>query len=81
MGWNSISIEEMRQCFADTKNTSLCRKNTKARLHVCLASWDELDEISQAYSQITQGDMDFKEYDSAIIERAPSILKEANKGK
>jgi hypothetical protein len=79
MGWNSINIEEMRQCFADTKDTNLCRKNSKARLHVCLASWDELDEISQAYSQITQGNMDFKEYDCAIIERAPLILKEAEK--
>jgi hypothetical protein len=79
MGWDSISIEEMLQCFAETKDMSLCRKNSKARLHVCIASWDELDQISRAYSQITHSDVDFKEYDCAIIERAPLILKEAEK--
>jgi len=77
MGWNSISIEGMRQCFADTKDMNLCRKNPKARLHVCFASWDELDEISEACGQITQEKVDFKKYDRDIIENIPLFLKKA----
>ena len=77
MGWSSISVEGMRKCFADTKDMDLCRKNPMKRLHVCLAQWDKLDEISQAYSEITQKEEDFKEYDREIIENIPLFLKKA----
>jgi hypothetical protein len=52
MGWNSIGIEEMRQRFNSTSS-----KEPTARLHVCLVSWDKLDEISEAYKE------NFKSYD------------------
>ena len=66
MGWKPVSIEEMRQRF----NTTSTRVPT-ARLHVCLVSWDKLDEISEAYKE------DFKKYDQEIIENIPLFLKAA----
>lgn len=68
MGWQPISIEEMRQRFDGTST-----RESTARLHVCLVSWDKLDEIGEAYKE------DFKKYDREIIEKIPSILSEAQK--
>jgi len=80
MGWAPSSIEEMHQCFINIKNVSLCRKNPITKRHLCLAPWDKLDEISEAYGQITQKKEDFKEYDHGIVRRIPKYLKAA-KGK
>jgi len=65
-GWQSISIEEMRQRFGGTST-----KEPTARLHVCLVSWDDLEELSEAYKE------NFKKYDSKIIENIPLFLKAA----
>ena len=74
MGWYPRSIEEMRRCFADTKDLELCRKNFTTKQHVCLTTWDGLDEVSTAYSQMAQEEFDFKEYDRSIIRSIPAYL-------
>lgn len=79
MGWRPISIEEMRRCYDETKNKKICRKNPKTRSHVCLATWDELGEISKAYGQITGNTEDFQKADYDIIENVPSFLEKAKK--
>jgi hypothetical protein len=91
MGYSPISIDEMRQRF-DTyrgeKNSrdhlDFCRRDTKARLHVCLASWDELDAINEAYRELAQiaGDnkeqkRNFKNNDRDIIKFIPKFLQAA----
>ena len=80
MGWSSISIKEMQNCFNDTKDVYLCRKNPKLRLHICIASWGKLDKISKAYSQISQEKVDFKKSDRDIIKNIPKFLETAKGG-
>lgn len=79
MGWRPIGIEEMRKLYDETKDKGKCRKNKETRSHICLAPWDELDEISKAYSLITGSKKDFQKSDYDIIENVPSFLKKARK--
>lgn len=79
MGWRATSIEDMRKCYEETKNKKICRKNPQTRSHICLATWDELDEISKAYSQITGTPENFQQADYDIIENVPSFLEQAKK--
>jgi hypothetical protein len=88
MGFSPIAIEEMRQRFEKypgEKNTrehlDFCRRDSKARLQVCLARWDELDKISEAYRELErragqEPKRDFKKNDREIIENIPKFLKE-----
>jgi len=69
MGWKPVSIEEIRQRFKTTST-----RVPTARLHVCLVSWDKLEEISEAYKE------NFKGYDREIIENIPLFLKAAKGG-
>jgi hypothetical protein len=94
MGFRPISIEEMRQRFEKyegEKNTrahlDFCRRDSKDRLQVCLVTWDELDEVTEAYKELArkagnakeQG-RGFKDNDRRIIENIPKFLQAA-KGK
>ena len=92
MGYRPISIDEMHQRFATysgDRNTRIhldfCRRDTKARLHVCLVSWDELDEVTMAYRELAQavGDKkeqgrDFKDNDRYIVKSIPKFLSIAD---
>ena len=94
MGYSPISIEEMRRRFeeytgAGTARARLdfARRDSKTRLHSCLVSWDELDEVSKAYRELAnlvddeKGQRrDFKEDDRKIIENIPEFLRVAAKG-
>jgi hypothetical protein len=94
MGFRLMSIEEMRRRFEkydDEKNTrthlDFCRRDSKARLQVCLVKWDELDEVTEAYRELAckadnakEQKRDFKDNDRYIIESIPKFLQEA-KGK
>ena len=95
MGYRPISIEEMQDRF-DTypgeKNSPGCldfsRKDSNSRLHICLAPWDELDEISKAYRElacracVTKDEKrDFKDYDREIVKYIPQFLNAAKKKK
>jgi len=87
MGYRRIGVKEMRERFetySGEKNSrehfNYCRKDTKARLHICLVSWDELDELGKAYNDVTGKVQDFKEDDRRIIENIPKFLKMAKSG-
>jgi len=94
MGYHSISIKEMQRRFEIydgernfRKHLDFSRRDSKARLHVCLASWDELDEISEAYRELARraGDpkeekRNFKDNDRDIVGSIPQFLKVAKGG-
>jgi hypothetical protein len=89
MGFRPISIEAMRQRFENydgEKNTGahlgFCRRDSKARQHICLAEWDELDAITEAYRELARKadnademERDFKKNDRNIIESIPKFLR------
>ena len=95
MGYSPINIDEMRQRYEssnDEKNIrarlDYCRRDTKTRLHACLAHWDELDNISQAYNDLAyqagdekEKNRDFKENDRDIIKYIPLFLNASKKEK
>jgi cell wall assembly regulator SMI1 len=94
MGYRSISIEEMQRRFEiydgernSRKHLDFSRRDSKARLHVCLSSWDELDKISEAYRELARrvGDSkeekrDFKNNDRDIVNSIPKFLNAAKGG-
>ena len=82
MGYRRISIEEMRHRFEKSKSLEFARRDAKARLQACLATWDELDAISEAYRELERlagkkPKRDFKDNDRDIIEYIPKFLKTA----
>jgi hypothetical protein len=91
MGFRPISIEEMRRRFEKydgEKNTRVhldfCRRDSKDRLQVCLVTWDELDEVTEAYRELArkadnanEQKRDFKNNDRSIIESIPKFLQAA----
>ena len=44
------------------------RQDTKARKHVCLVSWNDLDKVSLAENSVTHGHRDFKQNDRDNID-------------
>jgi hypothetical protein len=90
MGYRPISIKEMNRRFDEYQGDGddrleFARRDSKARLQVCLVHWDELDKVSEAYRELERRDgkkpkKDFKENDHDIIRNIPTILKAA-KGK
>ena len=88
MGYRSISIEEMRRRFdiyEDKQNSDMrldfARRDTKAKLQVCLVHWDGLDAVSEAYKELKhlagkEPRHDFKNNDRDNINNIPKILRE-----
>ncbi|MDR2596750.1 MAG: hypothetical protein LBC76_05445 [Treponema sp.] len=88
MGYCPISIEEMNRRFKEYNGNGnsldFARRDSKARLQVCLVSWDELDKISEAYRELEcsaglKPERDFKLSDRDIIKNIPLFLKERSK--
>lgn len=50
-------------------------KNEKDRRHVCLVSWDELDEISQIENSLTNGNKDYKENDRINVDMVMELTQ------
>jgi hypothetical protein len=89
MGYFPISLEEMRQRFEtyngeknSREHLDYCRRDSKARLHACLVSWDELDKVSEVYRELAlragnskEQRRDFKDNDRDIIKNIPLFLK------
>lgn len=63
-GWKGVSVEEAKIYSEHSGN----HKNTKAQLHPCICSWDELDEV------VNNFDPHIKDYDTEFIIRIPQIL-------
>jgi len=89
-GYRPIDIEEMRRRFDEysgngdgKKRLDYARRDSKARLQVCLATWEELDKISEAYRELERraGEeprRDFKQNDRDVIKNIPLFLKKAD---
>lgn len=63
-GWRGVSINEAKRYAEKTGN----HKNIKAKLHPCICTWEELDEV------ITTFDPHLKDYDKQFVLRIPQIL-------
>ena len=61
-GWCRAELSQI----AATKNNS--SKIPDAKLHACLCSWDELDEVSEYFG------IDYKKYDEDFVREIPKIL-------
>ncbi|GBU29673.1 hypothetical protein R84B8_03246 [Treponema sp. R8-4-B8] len=90
MGYRPIDIEEMNRRFneynGNGNSLDFARRDSKARLQVCLVHWDELDKISEAYRKLAnhtenlkEQKRDFKMNDRHIIENIPKFLEAAGK--
>jgi len=84
MGYRPINIEEVRQRYEKTKNITYSHKDSKERLHVCLAQWNELDKISDVYKELEilagkEPERDFKDFDRGIVKNIPEFLREGKK--
>jgi len=91
MGYRPISIEEMNRRFKDYKGNGnileFARRDSKARLQVCIVHWDELDKVSEAYRELAyhtdnlkEQKRNFKENDRYIIQNIPKFLDAAKGG-
>lgn len=63
-GMRSVSIEEAKVYAEKTGN----HKHARAKLHPCICTWEELDEIIKVF------DPHLKEYDTEFIKMIPDIL-------
>jgi len=63
-GWRSVSIEEARNYSAVTGS----HKHLKAKLHPCICTYEELDEIIKVF------DPHLKDYDVEFVKKLPEIL-------
>lgn len=65
--------EEIKECgHSDIKP----RQDTKAMKHVCLVSWDKLDEIAELENSITHGNRDYKENDRDNVNMIMELMRD-----
>jgi hypothetical protein len=64
-GWRGATIDEAIKYGAYTSGN---HKFIRAKLHPCICSWDELDDVAKKF------DPKFKYYDEAFITGIPSVL-------
>ena len=50
-------------------------KDMEKRTHVCLVSWDELDEISEMENSLTHDNADYKENDRRNVDLIAEIAR------
>lgn len=63
-GYEGASVDQAKLY----KNTTGSHRHLRAKLHACICSWDELNEVCSAF------DPKFKEYDAVFIQKAPAVL-------
>jgi hypothetical protein len=85
-GFSPLSIADMRRRFetfkGDGSALDYCRKDVKARLHVCLTTWDNLEDINKAYRELAtidgnkkEQERDFKKNDRDIVKYIPKYVQ------
>jgi len=78
MGYAPMDLNEMRRRFeryaGTDKRPLLCRKDTTAKLHLCLTPWEKLDEYYAAYREINPDYRDFKMMDYDIFKHIRTYL-------
>lgn len=82
-GYEPMEIEEFIERLKKKQAGTLepgesPRQDTKAKKHVCLVSWDKLDDVSQAENSITHGNKDYKQNDRDNIDVIMGLIKPAN---
>lgn len=87
-GYEAMEIEEFIQRTKDRlaeieeSGYSSIRtvSDTKTKKHVCLVSWDKLDEIAQIENSLTHGHRDFKEYDRYNVDVVFELMQSEGRG-
>jgi hypothetical protein len=87
MGYRPFSLEEMSRRFVEfsgeqnsEKHLEYARRDIPKKLHVCITTWEELDEVSAIYRELEvktgrEGKRCFKENDRDNIRLFPKFLK------
>ena len=67
---------EWRRCQKEgIPSTVRIARDTAARTHACLISWDELDALSFKVSAVTGHSEDYKQYDINNVLALPKLLR------
>lgn len=67
---------EWRRCREEGIPCSIrIAKDTAARTHACLISWEELDALSEKESAVTGRSIDYKQYDINNVLALPGLLR------
>lgn len=53
-------------------------KDVEKRIHSCLISWEDLDELSKRENAVTGGNVDYKQMDRNNVLTLPDLLKSVN---
>ena len=82
-GYRAMSDEEFEANAAEWRrcqeegipSTVRIARDTAARTHACLISWDELDALSFKVSAVTGRSVDYKQYDINNVLALPKLLR------
>ncbi|MBQ3663960.1 MAG: hypothetical protein II914_07495 [Clostridia bacterium] len=82
-GYRTMSDEEFEANAAEWRRcqeegippTVRIARDTAARTHACLISWDELDALSLKVSAVTGRSVDYKQYDTNNVLALPKLLR------
>lgn len=82
-GYEAMEIEEFIERLKKKQAGTLepgetPRQDSVERKHVCLVSWDKLDDVSQAENSITHGHRDYKQNDRDNIDVIMGLIKPQN---
>ena len=83
MGYSAMSDEQFderaksyRKSIAEGGSGIRLTKDAVNRIHACLVSWDELDDLSEKERSVTGRDVDYKQFDINNVLALPEILKQ-----
>lgn len=84
-GYEAMEIEEFVERLKKQQAQTLepgesPRQDIKAKKHVCLVSWDKLDDVSQAENSITHGNRNFKQNDRDNIDVIMELMQSEERG-
>ena len=82
-GYRAMSDEEFEANAAEWRrcqeegipSTVRIARDTAARTHACLVSWDDLDALSLKVSAVTGRSVDYKQYDINNVLALPKLLR------
>lgn len=82
-GYRTMSDEEFEANAAEWRrcqeegipSTVRIARDTAARTHACLVSWDDLDALSLKVSAVTGRSVDYKQYDINNVLALPKLLR------
>ena len=68
--------DELKKRAESYANGGISRitKDTENKLHACLVSWDELDELSKLESSVTGKNVDYKKKDMENVLMVKELL-------